>query len=225
MFRKTTLIVTMLVAVALCACFAACTGGAFDPASASPREIVDEVRGFFARDLVTDWDGEAGRLELTESVGLSVWSYEGADMAAQIEVDGEGKVTFVSEVDGERVEQEAYAYMMTSAHPAMLAQTVRDSVEWLAVSGCVSFDEAGDGVWSLELDGVETVELDRGIPALIDRMFDEYVEMDGYPDDPNILAAYFIAPILQDVTVTVQGGEMTALSLVWLDNEISYSVG
>lgn len=48
MFRKTTLIVTMFVAVALCACFAACTGGAFDPASASPREIVDEVRGFFA---------------------------------------------------------------------------------------------------------------------------------------------------------------------------------
>ena len=48
MFRKTTLIVTMLVAVALCACFAACNGGAFDPASASPREIVDEVRGFFA---------------------------------------------------------------------------------------------------------------------------------------------------------------------------------
>mgnify|MGYP001777897921 CR=1 FL=1 len=211
-------------ALAVCLCFGAvaCSEG-FDPQSASIEQLNEEFDNFFKSDLGTVYnDEDNGKISSSFSDKEETWSYQGSDVVTDIVISEQDGVFFATDVDGERVEEKVNAYILTSAHPAMLAPIVCHGMHWFIDSGCASFDSVGENEWKLRLDGVEHADLEKHIPWLMSEIVRESVELDNFPDDVNLIATTLITPIFEELTITVENDKIAALRLTYLDCSIEY---
>lgn len=222
--RHFKILICAALAVCLCVGAVAC-GEGFDPQSASIEQLNDAFDAFFKSDLDTVYnDEDNGKISSSFSDKEETWSYQGSDVVTDIVISEQDGVFFATDVEGERVEEKVNAYILTSAHPAMLAPIVYRGMQWFIDSGCASFDSVGETEWKLRLDGVENADLEKDIPWLMSKIVRESVELDNLPDDVNLIATTLITPIFEELTITVENDKIAALRLTYLDCDFKYAV-